>query len=130
MDRPHTRHKLHREEITAIQIAAICRNGIDLIDAVGALDPTAGSQPVAREIHHYNVTSSWSPFALDPEQMTAEIEGQVVAAVLDQGFEHVNPNSNRRGCDLGLGNVPLVVCAVVSHEHMFEARMSRVARGM
>jgi len=68
------------------------------------------------------------PLALNAQDGTAHLEGEVVSTMLGHGLEDGDPETGGRCCDLKLGQRSLAVST--EHEHMFvNSRTERFPRG-
>ena len=74
----------NRKQVAAIQRAAIRRQSIDLILAVGTPDVSPTARPRSADVDPNDISVVRRPLALNPENLRAEVERQVVALVLGQ----------------------------------------------
>ena len=112
------RDKLHREQVAAIFISVIRSDRIDLVFVVALGLERAPAATAARlQRHDQDVTFAAGPLALDPQQLRAQVEDEVVSEVLGNGPENTDPALGGGGGYGRLRNRTLAIRAV--HELMF-----------
>ena len=102
-----------------MKLLAISSQGIDVPLLIGGsyIAPPAG--PTAPHVHMDNISVERRPFALNPPDAIAKVQGKVIDLVLRQRLQNRQPEIRRFCRDRQLGDVALVVGVVLGHEHMF-----------
>jgi hypothetical protein len=78
-------------EVDAIDFLAVDRHCIDFVWAVGGSHCPSTRQAIAHEVDADHASPERCPLALHPQNPTSEIECEVVAAMLSDGLEDVDP---------------------------------------
>jgi hypothetical protein len=107
MDESLTGDQLDWQEKTPIEIAAIGRNRIDLVSAVGSHDPSSRCEALTSHSHNDDVLRKSCPLALNSEEPSPYHEREVIAAVLGHRREDRNAKFGRSRSDLSSAIDPL-----------------------
>jgi hypothetical protein len=78
--------KFGRQEVNAVEVAAVGGNAVDLSGEVLRALPAAGCDAVVAKAYNNDVALDTRPLALDPKEPAADLEDEVVAAVLGHGL--------------------------------------------
>lgn len=117
-----------REQVALAEIGAIGSNSVDFIGRIRRTHVSTRAQVVPAQMDDNYVSLSGRPLALHPDKPIANIEDEVVPAVLRHGPEHRNAELDRGRCDPCLGNRSLVVPALRQHQQMFATLLRGDAR--
>jgi hypothetical protein len=98
IDAPAAGHQLAGEKVAALQFVAVDRDEVNLGLRVLAPLVTGSCAKGACEVdaRHRPVVAKIPPLALNTEDLTADLEAEVVTTVLDDRPEHGNVQPGRR----------------------------------
>ena len=108
---------LDRQEVTAILLRAVDGESINLVTRVCTLDVARAGSTTGAALDGHDVSTAWSPLALDANQSAVKVDDQVVTRPLVDGLVHVETELDCLVRDRGLSDGTFLVarehCAII-----------------
>lgn len=116
MDPPAVHEHGLGEKVATVQVPAVHRDEVDFSRAVGRSDTAVRCEPAGLQGRDDHVALNPAPLALNPQQLAADFQTEVVSAVLPRGEQNRDAQPGRFLRDCHLRQRALVVRIP---EHMF-----------
>jgi hypothetical protein len=103
------RRQRDRQQVAAIQILAVSRNGVDLVSGVGRPDVPVGPTTIGAGSNFDDLAAPNRPLALDPYKRWSQIEYEVVTLAFGERLQDAEAELRGGTSDRRLRNRALLI---------------------